>query len=65
MDKLTAWLYADVFELLESEAGVVGSPSDVANMFTAANAAGINLIRFFPYGVWSTFKLQTAPGDSI
>lgn len=55
---------ADVWQLLEASAGVVGSPEDVAKMFQTAKAQGINLIRFFPFGASSAFQLQTSPGNN-
>lgn len=49
---------------VEAEAGLYGgSPTDVKNMFASAQNYGINVIRFFPFGVFSDFTLQTAPGE--
>ena len=31
-------------------------------MFTSVKQNGINVIRFFPFGILGTFTLQTAPG---
>jgi len=39
-----------------------GSPDDVEKMFSTAQENGLNIIRFFPFGILSTFTLQTAPG---
>ena len=53
---------ADVWGLLEDEAGVAGSPSTAATLFSQTQAQGINLVRFFPNGVTDAIQLQTAPG---
>lgn len=53
----------DVWQLLEASAGAVGSSADVAKMFQSAKAEGINLIRFFPFGISSDIQLQTGPGN--
>ena len=48
---------------VEAEAGVYGgTPGDVTKMFASARENGINVIRFFPFGILSQFTLQTAPG---
>jgi len=54
---------ANVWQLVEAQAGVEGgSPDDVEKMFSTAQENGLNIIRFFPFGILSTFTLQTAPG---
>ena len=53
---------ADVWGLLEDEAGMAGSPSTATTLFSQAQAQGINLLRFFPNGVTDAIQLQTAPG---
>ena len=48
---------------VEAEAGVDGgSPQDVRNLFASAKEGGINVIRFFPFGILDKFTLQTSPG---
>lgn len=48
---------------VEAEAGAYGgSPNDVKALFSSAKQNGINVIRFFPFGILETFTLQTAPG---
>jgi glycopeptide antibiotics resistance protein len=34
----------------------------VKKLFSTAKENGLNIIRFFPFGILETFTLQTAPG---
>ena len=48
---------------MEAQAGVYGgTPADVKEMFATARENGLNIIRFFPFGILEQFTLQTAPG---
>ena len=43
----------------------MGSSADVSKLFQSAKAEGINLIRFFPFGISSDIQLQTSPGALV
>ncbi len=56
--------HAAISVAVEAQAGVDGgSPDDVKALFSSAKQNGINVIRFFPFGILEKFTLQTAPGE--
>ena len=54
---------AALLQVVEAAAGVDdGSASAISQLFSTAKTAGINVVRFFPFGIEPSFTLEPSPG---